>query len=103
MNEEELEPSSPPTFHRAPPDVRDALLQKVETDDETVTAFFAPLARLAMRLSLSILTAGAVNHLRGVLQFGIPPLIAMPHRKAGWELTENIAGAIFTFRNVPIW
>ncbi len=29
-----------------------------------------------------------------------------PHRyahRAGWELTENTAGAIFTLRNVPIW
>ncbi len=34
INEEELELSSPLPFHRAPPDVRDALLQKVETDDE---------------------------------------------------------------------
>ena len=101
INEEELELSSPLPFHRAPPDVRDALLQKVETDDENRDAFFVPWPGLAMRLSLSILTAGARNHLRGVLHF-ISSLIAMLTRRDGSSL-KMAAGAIFTLRNVPIW
>ncbi|MGJ2648576.1 DUF1963 domain-containing protein [Salmonella enterica subsp. enterica serovar Paratyphi A] len=87
INEEELELSSPLPFHRAPPDVRDALLQKVETDDENRDGILCALAWIGDEV--------VVEHFNRWRQE--PPawsasLHILPHRyahQAGWELTEN--------------
>lgn len=87
INEEELELSSPLPFHRAPPDVRDALLQKVETDDENRDGILCALAWIGDEV--------VVEHFNRWRQE--PPawsasLHILPHRyahQAGWELTEK--------------
>lgn len=87
INEEELELASPLPFHRAPPDVRDALLQKVETDAENRDGILCALAWIGDEVVVE-----RFNRWRQEPPSWSASLYVLPHHyahQAGWELAEN--------------
>ena len=87
INEEELELASPLPFHHAPPDVRDALLQEVETDDENRDRILCALAWIGDEVVVE-----RFNRWRQEPPSWSASLYVLPHHyahQAGWELAEN--------------
>lgn len=87
INEEELELASPLPFHRAPPNVRDALLQKVETDAENRDGILCALAWIGDEVVVE-----RFNRWRQEPPSWSASLYVLPHHyahQAGWELAEN--------------
>lgn len=87
INEEELELASPLPFHHAPPDVRDALLQEVETDDENRDRILCALAWIGDEVVVE-----RFNRWRQEPPLWSASLYVLPHHyahQAGWELAEN--------------
>lgn len=87
INEEELELASPLPFHCAPPDVRDALLQKVETDAENRDGILCALAWIGDEVVVE-----RFNRWRQEPPSWSASLYVLPHHyahQAGWELAEN--------------
>ena len=87
INEEELELASPLPFHHAPPDVRDALLQKVETDAENRDGILCALAWIGDEVVVE-----RFNRWRQEPPLWSASLYVLPHHyahQAGWELAEN--------------
>ncbi|WP_437887000.1 DUF1963 domain-containing protein [Phytobacter sp. V91] len=74
-------------FHRAPPDVRDVLLQRVETDDENRNWLLITLAWIGDDVVVE-----RFNQWRQAPPLWCDSLYVPPHHyahEAGWELTEE--------------